>query len=343
MSPEGRVPEIPDDELTALIDGELGAERVAEVERALAASPVLRARLEQLRSVEYALRSVPVPELSDARQTAMLARIRQRASEEPSEGAGDAERAGADVVRLERPRPLRGAPRRVRWLAPAGVAAALAASVALLVRVGLPGDPTDDAPTPIAREQTAPPADAIAIAEAGERAEPVEAPVEDPAPGSERVVEPDVPEPEAPLKRIADATERGPAATTRSATDPGTAVEEPTPTDPPRALEVARADRLVESPGFEVPGFRPAGPSGESASSEASLRQSSGTTVAPESASETPGAVEVDLLASVETASDAELDAVAIALDWETLRDFEVIDQLELLELIADRGEAGRG
>lgn len=108
-------------ELSALLDGALSPEREAELRALVARSPELAVRLEALRRVDAALRSLPVPAASPDLRARLDARLRAEAGS----------RRG------------RAAPgRRGRWLAAAGVGAALAAAAALalvLVRQPAPG------------------------------------------------------------------------------------------------------------------------------------------------------------------------------------------------------------
>ncbi|TWT40389.1 hypothetical protein RAS1_40980 [Phycisphaerae bacterium RAS1] len=78
-------------ELSAYLDGELGDARRREVERALAASPELRRRLEELRDVSVALRELPRA-AAPAALRAALATLAER----PAAGGGAAPR----LVRL---------------------------------------------------------------------------------------------------------------------------------------------------------------------------------------------------------------------------------------------------
>ncbi len=117
-----------DEDLSGLIDGELGEEREAEVRAHLDGCAHCRERLEALRGVDTALRSVAAPAVpSDLR-----ARLAQRLS---SRGPAFARLRSAAHAASPRLRRAKSIPRRPRWLA-AGVGLAAAAALALYLAVG---------------------------------------------------------------------------------------------------------------------------------------------------------------------------------------------------------------
>ena len=117
-----------DEDLSGLIDGELGDEREVEVHSHIEGCARCRERLDALRGVDTALRSVAAP--------AMPPDLRDRLAQRLSLGGAASTRlhlpAPAASPRLRRAEP---APRRTRWLA-AGVGLAAAAALALYLAVG---------------------------------------------------------------------------------------------------------------------------------------------------------------------------------------------------------------
>jgi anti-sigma factor RsiW len=106
-----------DEELSALLDGELGPARQAELRELLARSPEVAARLDALRRVDAALRGIPEREVPGD----LLARVHLQGERTPASEVGG-----------------RGPRRRRRWLAPAGglAAASTAAALALWLAPG---------------------------------------------------------------------------------------------------------------------------------------------------------------------------------------------------------------
>jgi anti-sigma factor RsiW len=159
---------IPDDcvgyeeDLSALIDGELGAAREAEVRRHASSCARCTAQLDGLQRIGDALRAVPIPDLPWNLESRLRARIEED--------------------RAERRRVVLGvappAPRRISPRLGIAAAVALAASLALLLVFG---------PRRSGDESTAP-----------DRRVARERPV--PAPESPRSVKPEIPEPPAEAK-----------------------------------------------------------------------------------------------------------------------------------------------
>jgi len=127
-----------EEDLSAYLDGELPAARVAEIRAELARNPVLAARLEDLRAVDEELRAIPAPRVSGDLHAGLRSRIDRQ-------GVAAAPRPAAT------PRPPR---RRRRWLSPPAIAAAaVAAALALLMLLSrpldeLPEERIADAPPP---------------------------------------------------------------------------------------------------------------------------------------------------------------------------------------------------
>src|SRR5262245_55151512 len=143
-----------DEDLSALVDGELGATRRAELEAHLATCPGCSTRLAALRAVDAALAGLPSPAVAPDLQ----ARLARRIADERSAR-----------VRARAPSP-RGR-RALRYLAlPAAAAAALALYLALrapsppgapVERVPIaqaPPSPVEPRPEPIAKAEPARPA-----------------------------------------------------------------------------------------------------------------------------------------------------------------------------------------
>ena len=150
-----------DEDLSALIDDELVAERRAEVLAHVAACPGCSARLESLRAVDRALADLPAPTVAPDLRARLARRI---------EGERGAHRV---------PPPLRRSRRLVPLL---GLPAAAAAALALYFAVRTPrpsGTPVE--PVPIAKAAPAAPSPQPQIA----KAEPVAPPVHaEPQPGT---------------------------------------------------------------------------------------------------------------------------------------------------------------
>lgn len=104
-----------DEDLSAWIDGELDAEREAEVREHASGCVRCAARVDALRAVDARLRAAAARPIDPAR----LARLRERI-------------AGAQSGARE-PIARRAPPRRTRWILPAAAAAAAAAFAALVV------------------------------------------------------------------------------------------------------------------------------------------------------------------------------------------------------------------
>ncbi|MDJ0852970.1 MAG: zf-HC2 domain-containing protein, partial [Myxococcota bacterium] len=105
-----------DEDLSALVDDELGAEREAEVREHLAGCPRCAQRLEALCDVDLTLASLPAPEVSGdlrARLAARIAADRQAvAPPQAAEQRADAPRSAVDGGALEEPsRPAAAAAR----------------------------------------------------------------------------------------------------------------------------------------------------------------------------------------------------------------------------------------
>ena len=128
-----------DAELSALIDGELGAESLARVEAHLAGCARCRERLDELRAVDLALAALPARVAS----TDLAARLARRIAVEPREQGVVAPRGAA----------RRAPPRRARRIA-AWLAVPAAAAAALVLYLALRPTPAPESPT-LAREPQA--------------------------------------------------------------------------------------------------------------------------------------------------------------------------------------------
>ncbi|MDX1563538.1 MAG: hypothetical protein R3305_11460, partial [Gammaproteobacteria bacterium] len=119
-----------DERLSALIDGELGANAAAALEARLAAEPALAARLKALRGADRALRDAYAPvadELLPAELLALLA--------DADESGDEAQRA--NVIPLgRRPEPRRAAQPRSFWI-PTSIAAGIALAVGVTLGISL--------------------------------------------------------------------------------------------------------------------------------------------------------------------------------------------------------------
>ena len=125
-----------DAELSALIDGELGAESLARVEAHLAGCARCRERLDELRAVDLALAALPARVAS----TDLAARLARRIAVEPREQGVVAPRGAA------RRAPPRRARRIAAWLA--------VPAAALALYLALRPTPAPESPT-LAREPQA--------------------------------------------------------------------------------------------------------------------------------------------------------------------------------------------
>jgi hypothetical protein len=126
-----------DEELSALLDGELTAEREASVGEHLAGCSACRSRLVELRAVDAGLRGLPPPRVPAGLEESLVARVL-------AEDRGPERPARADD-RLPRPR---------RAVAPALVAAVLAAAAAISVYLSILRSPRFLAPeAPVARQE----------------------------------------------------------------------------------------------------------------------------------------------------------------------------------------------
>lgn len=126
-----------DEDLSALLDGELAPEREAELRARIAEAPALAARLTELERVDAGLRALPTTEASPALRDGLRAKLE-------AEGRGAAD----DVPSLDaRRRVARG------W-----IGAALAAAAALVLYLAVPGR------GPVEVPDSRPAADALAEA-----------------------------------------------------------------------------------------------------------------------------------------------------------------------------------
>ena len=118
--------------LSALLDGELAPDEAEALRAEIAARPELAVRLAELAAVDEAVRALPARPVPPEVSARLAERIR-----------------GAEPARRAPPRRTT-APPRVRWLA----AAALAAAVAALVLIALPRVRNDE--TQLARAEPTP-------------------------------------------------------------------------------------------------------------------------------------------------------------------------------------------
>ena len=147
-----------EEELSAYLDGELDAEREAQVRAELARRPALTARLAELREVDARLRALPAAAAPDD----LRARLQERIDAQERRASGWTARAPT---------------RRSRWLSAPRIAAAAvaAAAVALMILVGRPvsdrstervvAEPVPEVPTRIV-EQPVPEVPTRVVAEA---------------------------------------------------------------------------------------------------------------------------------------------------------------------------------
>ena len=146
-----------EEDLSALLDGELEPAREAEVRAHTAGCARCAERLARLARVDEALRSLP-----DAETPADLAeRLRVRLDEERRRSSASAEDRGRSSPRgrsldaRQAPPSHRPQPRRRRWIPFAATALAAAAAFALYLVFGRPR-PAGEEPTLAERERTAP-------------------------------------------------------------------------------------------------------------------------------------------------------------------------------------------
>ena len=140
-----------EEDLSALLDGELEPAREAEVRAHTAGCARCAERLARLARVDEALRSLP-----DAETPADLAeRLRVRLEEERRRSSASAEDRGRSLDARQAPPSQRPQPRRRRWLPFAATALAAAAAFALYLVFGRPR-PAGEEPTLAERERTAP-------------------------------------------------------------------------------------------------------------------------------------------------------------------------------------------
>jgi len=149
-----------DEDLSALLDGELAAARRDELEAHVAGCARCEARLAVLRGVDRALAALPARAIPADLEARLAARLASDAAVSPMD-AGAAGRASAAPRAPASPSAHARAPARVRrlapWLAlPAAAAAALALYLAVRPPVGAPGGAGE--PRVVARAPAAPPA-----------------------------------------------------------------------------------------------------------------------------------------------------------------------------------------
>jgi len=138
-----------EEDLSALLDGELEPAREAEVRAHTAGCARCAAHLARLARVDEALRSLP-----DTETPADLAeRLRMRLDEERRRSSASAEDRGRSLDARQAPPSHRPQPRRRHWIPFA--ATALAAALALYLVFGRPR-PAGEEPTLAERERTAP-------------------------------------------------------------------------------------------------------------------------------------------------------------------------------------------
>ena len=145
-----------DEQLSALLDGELEPRDEARLRGAIERDPALARRLRELEGVDAALRALPTPAASPDLRARLQARIDASggAISEPPPRRGRGHTAGG----------RRAPARRPGWQARVGLAAGLALAAALLAWLALPHPPTPGS-TPAAqapRAELPPPAPSIA-------------------------------------------------------------------------------------------------------------------------------------------------------------------------------------
>jgi negative regulator of sigma E activity len=134
-----------DAQLSALLDGALGAEEAAALRAEIARDPLLAARLDQLARVDAALRALPARPVPADLRARLQAKLDAQVHDEARAREAHSPRAQPDAMRGKAPARLS---RRRAWLA--GLSAAAAASAAaLLVLAGGPNPKREvsDAPS----------------------------------------------------------------------------------------------------------------------------------------------------------------------------------------------------
>lgn len=180
-----------DEDLSALLDGELPAERAASLRAHSATCPRCAAELETLRRANERLRAAlraPVPE-EDVRIARVETRLRARLAQEAPVGGRQAREREARAPRR----------RRTRWIVSVGLglAAAAALGLGLLFQARTPVQPEPAALPPVA-ERPAPPPPQETPPPATQSPQAVaELPVVKPAPARPRAPAPPAPEPTA--------------------------------------------------------------------------------------------------------------------------------------------------
>jgi hypothetical protein len=180
-----------DEDLSALLDGELPAERAASLRAHSATCPRCAAELDALRLANERLRAAlhaPVPE-EDLRIARAETRLRARLAQEAPVGGRPAREREAQPPRR----------RRTRWIVSVGLglAAAAALGLGLLFQARTPVQPEPTALPPVA-ERPAPPPPQETPPPATQSPQAVaELPVVKPAPARPRAPAPPAPEPTA--------------------------------------------------------------------------------------------------------------------------------------------------
>jgi anti-sigma factor RsiW len=122
--------ELPEDALSAYLDGELDAAARAAVDARLAESAEWRAILTDVRSARDAVRALPIAEAPDGFWARVLADVREPAAPTAAPAATGAAPVAVDELDLARARRDRS---RSRWVAALGTAAAAAVVAAVLI------------------------------------------------------------------------------------------------------------------------------------------------------------------------------------------------------------------
>lgn len=159
----GELDEVLDEELSALVDGELAPERAAELTARAEHEPRLRERIAAFERVDAALRAIPEPALSPRLEAGLRDRI-ARAEREPEAGRAAPRRPG-----------------RLRRLAVGtGLAAAAALALAVLLELHPPVVPEPSEPLVATLEAASEEELAVALAAedalGGPRADEIESP-----------------------------------------------------------------------------------------------------------------------------------------------------------------------
>ncbi len=129
-----------DEQLCALLDGELEPRDEARLRGALERDPALARRLRELEGVDAALRALPAPAASPDLRARLRARIDASggALSEPPRRRGRGQTTGRRRAPVRRP----------RWRLRVGLAASLALAAALLVWLALPRPPVPGSAPP---------------------------------------------------------------------------------------------------------------------------------------------------------------------------------------------------